>query len=273
MKKFSLFLIVVLFGFTGLTSCLKGGENTSTRAFVGVLDFGKNFTTPVLKTLYGDFYSSELNSLMSSGKLTKGDCCYFEITYNLDLPENSVAMVELNGYYTGTILTMAKADRFDASSYLRDTSEVLQDEIAVSQIISESNDPFGYVENYLYVTHIVSHEDDATLSWDMSYDGGNIVTEENGKRNYNLFVRATKTGGDDTKTKSNQYHFNAYNNTKYFLENAARMEKELLGSSYAASSSTFTVKFNYVSGITDDQITWNSKAMAFYIAMFIPDSY
>jgi hypothetical protein len=270
MKKFSLFLVVTLFGFTGLTSCLKGGENTRSGRYVGVLDY-RNFTTPVLKTPDGNFYGPELNSLITSGDMTIGDCCFFQFTFNMDLPENSAAMVDLNGYYTVTFQTILKADRFSAAPYLRDTSALLPDEFAISQVLSE-NDPFGYAEDHLFITHTASHEEDLTVDWDMSYDGSNMMTEENGRRNYNLFVRATKADGDETKATAIQYHFNAYSNMKYFLESAARAEKEQLGSSYTATS-TFTVKFNYVSAITDGQITWSSKTMALYIALFVPDSY
>ncbi|MDR1382062.1 MAG: hypothetical protein LBJ47_11375 [Tannerella sp.] len=271
MKKFSLFLVVALFNFVGLTSCLENGDNKSTGEYVGVLELGRNYTTPVLKTLAGSFYGPELNSFVNEGKMQLGNCYYFQISYDMGLPENSEQMVELNGYYTVSVTGYAEASKQYANSYLTDTSAVLPGELAVKQAIY-SDAPFGYAENYLFITHYLSHEKDLDVNWDLSFDSENMMTEENGHRNYNVFIRATGADHDDSKTATEQLHFKAYQ-MGYFFESVARMEKERLGSSYTQTS-TFTLKLNFASEIKDTGITWESQTVDnFYIAWFVPDGY
>ncbi|MDR1114871.1 MAG: hypothetical protein LBL33_01715 [Tannerella sp.] len=270
MKKFNLFLVVALFCATGLTSCLEG-ENKSQGYDLGVLDY--SFTAPVMKTFSYAFYGPELVSLMAQGTLELGGCYYFQYTIDYDLPENSEEMVKLNGYYTVSIVPLAEAQRFYPNSYLTDTLTLLTNELPVADILLSEGGLFGYAENYLFVTHSVNHEKDLDVQWDMSYeDNDNVMTEENGKRQYNLFVRATsKTARDESKAAMEYSHFNAYY-LRDFLESAARTEKERLGSSYNNTSSTFTVKFNYVSGINEDsEITWQSKSVDIFISMLIQE--
>jgi hypothetical protein len=267
MKKFSLFLVVALFCAIGLTSCLEG-ENKSQGYGIGVLDY--SYTTPVMKTMYDNFYGPELVSLIAQGTIELGGCYYFQYTIDYDLPENSKEMVELNGYYTVSIAPLAEAERFYPTSYLTDTLTVLTNELPVTDILLSEGGLFGYAENYLFVTHSVNHEKDLDVQWDMSYeDNDNVMTEENGKRQYNLFVRATsKTARDGSKATMEYPYFNAYY-LRNFLETAARTEKDRLGASYNTSS-TFTVKFNYVSGINEDsEITWQSKSVDMYISMLV----
>jgi hypothetical protein len=271
MKKFNLFLIGALLCVIGLTSCLEGGNTTQGYA-LGVLDYSYSYTTPVMKTSYGNYYGPELTSMISSGNLEIGNCYYFQYTIDFDLPENSQEMVQTNGYYTVSVYPIAEAEKYYPNYYLTDTSAVLPNELPVSDIVSEDG-PYGYAEDYLFITHVVNHLKDLDLHWDMSYnDGDDMITEESGKRHYNLFVRATASGDkDENKVTAEHLHFNAYY-LRNFFESAARKEKDRLGSSYNTSS-TFTVKFNYVSEISDDsKITWKSESVDnLYIAWFVPE--
>jgi hypothetical protein len=257
---------MALIAVVSFTSCLEG-NNTGTDYYVGVLDYSKNYTTPVMKTLYGDFYGPELNSLISSGNMDLGDGWYFQITCDWDLPENSSEMVAVNGYYTGSVYPIAKADKYYAAPYLTDTSEVMTGELPVSEILySGSNAIFGYAEGYLFITHAVNHDKDSKLNWDISYNSDDMVTEENGVRSYNLFIRAVNSSGDDDENPgTNQYHFNTYQ-LKAFLDRAAWNEKDKAG-----INATFTVKFNFVSEIKESEITWKSTTTGFPVSLFVSE--
>jgi hypothetical protein len=195
---------------------------------------------------------------------------YFYYTIDYDLPENSTEMLNVNGYYTVTITPVTEAaNKYSSAPVLTDTSRVMTGEIPVLDALYAEG--FGYAEGYLCIMHIVSHEKDLTVQWDMSYDGDReIMSEVSGKRYYNLFLRATAPGSDEEKTKTETAHFNTYY-LRTFLEGAAMDEKNRLGSSYVPGSSVFLVKFNYVSEIREDKIIWSYKSAEFPINMFIAE--
>jgi hypothetical protein len=249
------------------TSCLES-NNTMTAYYVGILDYSRNYTTPVMKTVYGDFYGPELNSLINSGDMDFGEGWYFQIIYDRDLPENSLEMVEINGYNTVSIYPMAKAVKYYATPYLTDTSEVMTNELPVSEILYYGYDALsGYAEGYLFLTHLVNHEAGSKLNWDISYDSNDMITEENGVRNYNLFIRAVKSvGGDDEKSGTNQYHFNTYQ-LRDFFDRAARNERDEVG----INATSFTIKFNYVSEIKESEIIWKNATMEMPVSLFVSE--
>ncbi|MDR1222930.1 MAG: hypothetical protein LBL07_08655 [Tannerella sp.] len=264
MKKLSVFLVTALIALSGLTSCLKG-DNTRSGYGVGILTYASNYSTLVIKTSFGNFYGPELNAYVTKGQLEIDEYYYFYYTMDYDLPENSTEMVNANGYYTVSISPGTRADKYYAMPVLTDTSAVMTDEIPVLDVLY-ADGPFGYAESYLCMTHIVSYEKDLTVQWDMSYDGSReIMSEVNGKRYYNLFLRATVSGSNEGSTKTETAHFNAYR-LREFLERAAMDEKSMPG--YVSGSSTFLVKFNYVSDIKEDQITWSYKSAEFPINLF-----
>jgi hypothetical protein len=264
MRKLTSFLLAAVITVAGFTSCLEG-SNTTTEYNVGILGYSKNFTTPVMKTLVGDFYGPELNSLISSNHMEIGEGWFFQLTYDRDLPENTLEMVELNGYYTASISPMVKAESFYVMPILTDTSEVMAAELPVSDILAATG-PFGFAEGYLFMTHVVNHEKDTKLNWDMSYASNDFVTEENGKRYYNLYIRATQSGGDGKQSSADQAYLNMYQLSDFF-DRAALHEKNAAGS----ANVSFTVKFNYVAEITESGIVWGSAAEDLPISLFIPE--
>jgi hypothetical protein len=266
MKKMTLFLLMTLIAVVSFTSCLEG-NNTGTEYYVGILDYSKNYTTPVMRTLAGDFYGPELNSLITNGDMEFGDGWYFQITYDQDLPENSPEMVYINGYYTASIYPLVKADKYSAIPYLTDTSEVMTNELPVSEILYVSNEaPYGYAEGYLFITHLVSHEQNLELNWNVSYDRDDMITEVNGVRYYNLFIRATKSAnGEEGASTTNLLHFNTYQLSDFF-DVAARNERDKTDINAA-----FTVKINYVSEIKESEIIWNSTTTSFPVSLFVSE--
>lgn len=273
MKKLSTFLIAALITVLGLTSCLEG-DNKESLYDLGVITYSsKNFMTPVVKTLWGEYYSPELNSYINQAKLDIGDYISFHYTIDHDLPENSAAMVEANGYRTVSITPLNIFEKQYTHPFLTDTALVKPNEVAVTDILySGSVLSFGYAEGYLCMLHVIANfERDVTVSWDMSYDGDKeIMSEESGRRYYNLFVRATANSEGDGKNKIDYGASNAYH-LRDFLERAAQEERDRLGSGYNSLSSAFYVKFNYVSEIKEDKITWADKSVQLPISLFVSE--
>jgi hypothetical protein len=255
---------MTLIAVMSFTSCLEG-ENKSSGVYVGILDYNRGMT-PVIKTLSGYFYGPELNSYITSGKMNIGEGWLVQITYEEGLPENSLEMLEINGYYTASVVPYVQADKYYAAPYLTDTSEVMTSELPVSDALY-SDGAFGIAEGYLFITHVINHEKGGKLKWDMSYDSDNMVTEENGLRYYNLYVRAVKSGSDDDENTSttDQAYFNMYL-LRDFFDRAARDAKDKAG-----INASFTVKFNYVSEIKESEIIWKSKATDLPISLFVSE--
>jgi hypothetical protein len=273
MKKFSLYLWVILACVVGFTSCLGDSGNRETGSAVGILDIGSKSFNYVIKTLSGDIYAPELTSYVSTGKMNQGAGYYISYEIDWDLPENSLNMVIANGYYTVTFLGFLEADRYSLNYYLTDTSVVQTNEIAVSgALLSYDNGGINdFADSYIFMTHHAKRPDDMELTWNLSCDYGRIETptEENGKRYYDLFLRAIKLN-DSEKTATDAAYFNSYYVGDY-VKNVANKEKELLGSSYNQNS-TFILRINYVSEINDDKLVWENQEFAYLIYPFVPSS-
>ena len=97
------------------------------------------------------------------------------------------------------------------------------------------------------------------------------TVDDNGRRYYDLYIRATVKKEGATTVKYDTDHMIAYYMYNY-LTAAANNEKSLLGNSYSASSSNFTLRFNYVSAIAEETntLTWQNDVLDVPIAFFIP---
>ncbi len=122
------------------------------------------------------------------------------------------------------------------------------------------------------MTHVVKRPDDLNLDWDLSYDyEATMPTEENGKRYYDVFLRAIKTNSSD-KTAIDAAYFNSYYVGDY-IKNVAIKERDLLGNSYNQLSSVFVLRVNYVSEIKDNgELVWKSDEFPYPIFPFLPAS-
>lgn len=269
MKNLGLFLVMALLSVCCLTSCLEGSNKTEGYA-LGVLDrSSKNFKL-VLNTTVGQFHAANLESLVLQGQLSEGGCYYIYYKHESDIAENSASMVEANGYMTITLLDYAELSQYYMySSLMSDTSTVMSDEVA----LVKAYDGSAYVDGYWFISHTANHESDVTLDWELSYDYSTMVpTEENGERYYDLFIRATKKNSTSKTGTSDVGYINAYRDNGY-LKMVAEREKSLLGVNYN-SSSTFTLRFNYVSAIDKETnaITWKSTTEAVKITSFVSSS-
>jgi len=265
MKNFGLFLIGLVFSVISMTSCMEGG-NTEDRITYGVLDYGSKSMYPLLKSGDGNLFSSSIVAAFNAGEMNLGDCyaVYYRIDY--DLPENLPNVVETNGYFTVTLIEWSKIPRYTAFSSLTDTSVVLLNEIPVLNVFNNGD----FLEGFFFMSQTVNHPEGWELSWDMSYNYSMMPTEENGRRYYDLFVRATVKKQGDKTTKVDVPYFNAYY-MDYYMKNAASNEKNFLGSSYNSSSSKFTIRLNFVSSIdaVTNKMTWNNYQVEIPISPFL----
>ena len=264
MKKIGLFLVVSLFSVFCLTSCLES-SNIVEGESVGVMTYGKGYSA-ILKSPGYWFGGPSIDALYAKADMEIGKCYAFYYRHDGDLPENAPNVVEANGYNTVSILGYVEIDKYYMNSYLTDTSTVLYGE---EPVINGCERIIAYVENNLFLTHIINQAADLQLEWDMSYDTNTMVpTEEGSQRFYDIYIRAIKRNSSD-KSKTDVAVLNAYNIGSY-LENAASNEKSFLGSSFSESSSVLTLRFNYVSEIDEDnKITWKSKTERLGIAAIL----
>ncbi|MDR2915020.1 MAG: hypothetical protein LBV74_09355 [Tannerella sp.] len=271
MKKNSSYFIVMLLSAISLTSCLDGGGNVSSYAGLGVIDIGSKSFVTVLKTTGGEIYTPEISSMVSKGDLRIGDCLCLYYKVDFDLAENSNSVVATNGYYTASLNGYQKFDKNYLNYSFTDTTGLQMNEVAVSNpFYTDYGGINGFYSRYMYITHVVSQPEDLTLSWDLSYDSETMMpTEVDGKRYYDLFVRATKTNESSKTTNVTFPYYIAYDMRDY-LSTAAALEKEALGGSYNTMS-TFTIRINYASAINGDVITWSSKEWSPYISLFLSD--
>ncbi len=263
MKKISKYFVVILMSAIGLTSCLEGNNVSEGYAF-GVLGYSNS--NLILKSTVGNVYSPSVNTM------DLGECYYFQYSYDADLPENASSVVEARGYSTISILAQKIIPSYYLSTSLTDTSEVMSGELVISKVYDGSS----YIEGRFVISQYAKHASDLEYSdvhWDLSYDYSTMMPTEgsDGKRYYDLFCRANAIKSS-TKTKVDVQHINAYRVNNY-LSNAAVKEKAALGGSYSASSSTFTLRFNYISNIDENNNkTWSTTTTDILIANFLPTS-
>jgi hypothetical protein len=268
MKKISL-LVSLTLCIMGLTSCLGEGSSKVSGSAIGILTGSAMFQTPVLTTVSGDVVSSpQLELLIATGDIIPGYCYSFYYELDYDLPENSSASLQVNGYYTVTISEIQDFPTYFVNTYPEDTTTALPDEVPVSNGCSTAP---HYINGYAFIQQAVNQPSDMVLNWKMSYDGNTLFdpVEENGTRYYDLFVRAIGTGG--TKSKVETPYLNAYQMSNFF-NLAAENEKRLLGANYNNSSSTFSFRIFYVTEIKEDgTLTWQSYTEKGLIEAFLPE--
>ena len=267
MKRISYLLIGFVFCIANLTSCIEGG-NVVEEVDYGVLEYNSKNAAVVLKTAQGNLYSAQMQNLYNLLEMNVGECYIILYNLNYDLPENAKNVVEQNGYYTVTLKDYAKLPQFYLSSYLTDITRILPNEVAVSKGFNGGNAFSGY----FFMSHTLSLPEDSEVNWNLSYDVESMMpTIENGKRYYDLYVRAIETKKGD-KAKINQEHFNAYYVDDY-LSRAASNERSILGSDYSQNSSKFSVRIFYASNIDleSERITWQKDEIEIYVASYLKE--
>ena len=266
MKKFGLYLTGLFLSFFCLTSCLKG-TNVEEGWIVGVLKFNSAFSLIIKTSSMGDLYAPNITSIFNNGDIDIDDCFLLYYRLDLDQPENASNIVEANGYLTVTILEIAKMPKYYLNSGPTDTSTSLPNEIPVEKGYISGE----YVDKYLVLSHEVYQPAEMELDWHIS---SSVVmpTEENEKRYYDLYIRATVKKESESTFKTIIPYWNAYY-IYNFIPTAASLEKAILGSNYNESLSKFTIRFFYVSSINEEtnEITWKNEQVENFVVWYLED--
>jgi hypothetical protein len=239
------------------TSCLDGGSNIVRNYALGVVRLDMKTMKNVLDISDNDYpFYSPVFSVMNEGV-----CCQVQYLLDWGLAENSQAVLTSNGYYTVTIEEKLEVDRYPLSGLLTDTLKALTNEFPVVNPLININ---GYIKGLLFMSHQLKQPTDQQTGWELSYDSQNPVKDENGQRVYDLYLRAfVKAPG--SKSAEDMAVMNAYEMGNY-LKMIAQNEKNL-------NHQQFYLRFNYVSEIKEDQLTWKrSDNRAVQVTDILPET-
>ena len=249
MMKLNLQRVIMFFvSLLLFASCMGEGVNKDSRSAVGVVDLdAKTYSKKVL-------YLSE-DFAIYSGRIVNTDFgaylyVYYEIDY--DAPENSYENVEANGYLTASYMeVIQELDQFRMEYAVTDTTKALTNEVAILDPIVSGD--LGYVRGKGFFFSFIEIPADQKLYWDLSCDMMNHVKEVYGQRYYDVYLRSYLHPEYPVSTKSldHSYVLNAFDMRSY-LERIALEEKSL-------GNSTFKLRFNYVSKIDDEILTWGQQ--------------
>jgi hypothetical protein len=221
---------------------------------IGIVRFDTKTLRNVLDVFGGTFYAPQFETMQ------EGACCIFVYELDFNAPENDMAMLQANGYYTVTISYKEDIDKYSLSSVMTDTTTVLPDETAV---IDPASNTLGYLKGILFMAHQLKKASDQRETWHVSYDPQATAKEENGRQIYDVYLRTT-VRVSSVKTQEDGYDLCAYD-LQYFMESAAQKAK-------SAGNATFSVRFNYVSEISDDALTWKYKDMEMNATDILPET-
>jgi hypothetical protein len=225
-------------------SCMGETGNKESGYAVGVVRMEDKALINVLDV---DEYTSFYSILFAN--TTPGACfhIYYELDY--DLPENSYESVLSKGYYTISVIDKVELDRWEMVYHLSDTSQVMQDEVVLIEPISSGD--FAYIKGMAFFCTLLEMPAEQKMYWTLSCDIQNYMQEEDGgQRYYDVFLRAT-VKIPSTKSSDRTGIINAYN-MQYYLERIAQDE-------HSRGSNSFKIRFNYVSDIKDEKITWKQQ--------------
>ncbi|MDR2765531.1 MAG: hypothetical protein LBB90_10955 [Tannerella sp.] len=257
MKKWNLKWMNAVLWITAMTlftSCLEGGRNTTSGTIIGVVRFDTKTFKNVLDVYGGTFYAPQFDTMQ------EGTCCIIVYELDFNAPENDATLLQTYGYYTVTISYKEDIDKYALSTVLTDTTAVMPEETAVMDPI---NSTLGYLNGILFLAHQLKKASDQRETWYLSYDPQATVKEENGRQIYDVYLRTT-VRVSSTKTPEDGYDLCAYD-MKYFMENAAQRVK-------STGNTSFYIRFNYVSEIKDDTLTWGYKDLEMTVADIIPET-
>ncbi|MDR1675449.1 MAG: hypothetical protein LBR86_03135 [Tannerella sp.] len=239
---------------TLFTSCLEGGRNTTSGTVIGTVRLDTKTFKNVLDVLGGTFYAPQFETMQ------EGACCIVVYELDFNAPENEPTLLQANGYYTVTISYKEDIDKYYLSSVQTDTATVMSDETTV---IDPVNSKLGYLNGILFMAHQLKKASDQREIWHLSYDPQATIKEENGRQIYDVYLRAT-VRVSSTKTQEESYDLCAYD-MKYLMESAAQRAKN-------AGNTVFAIRFNYVSEIKEDTLTWKYEDMDMSVSEILPET-
>lgn len=248
MKKLSYYLVAAVSALTLFTSCLGESSNEADITVSGVV-----FSNPKagLKTMIdaGSAYVY-IPNLLQVGNYPENSCIGASIHIDYNSAEN--ANWGTTGYLTATLNgTPETFSQWRATpiTSVADTTAVLENEIPLTFAFQQSAYS-NYVRGWMIFSSGAKIGSKQNVEWTMKYPQELQVEEYNGKRCYNLYIRATATG--DNTGASGQAIVNAWY-VKTALDRIDAAEK-------AAGNQSYYLKFNYVTSIDNNtnKLTWKS---------------
>ena len=245
------FVSILLF-----VSCLGKGPNIISGQAFGIVRY--DYISGLMLLDINEYES--LNNIRFQ-EATDGACywVYFEVDY--DLPENNPEYVASVGYYTVNIIERVQVndwDMYDLSG--TDTSTVLTNEIPISDPFMEDQSS-SYIKGMFFLSSLLTKYSDQEMLWFLYCDFQNLDAEENHQEYYDLFMR-TRVNSNSAKSTEKNAFTNAFNMGS-FLEHVAHKERSL-------GNNAIKIRFNYVSAIDDDKITWSHKDIEIEIDLIFP---
>lgn len=253
MKKISLLGVFFMMTVMLFTSCLGDGSNMVEREEVGVVTVHDKTFEKVLDVGGGIYFRAPDFDIVNEGV-----CYYVYYRLDYDLPEN--ANPTTAGYYTVTILRKEEFERHGMALSITDTSKVIENELPIKNPVYQL---FRYYKDRLFLGHLINQPKNQQNYWDLSYDYQNMVTEENGMRTYELYIRAS-VRSESSNSPEDQLKLCAYEASNFFRA-AANNEKN-------EGESTLYFRFNYVSEIKDGKITWaKTDRIPISVTLILPE--
>lgn len=247
MKRLNFLTAALVSAMTMFTSCLGDGGNETDVSTTGIVFYNDKANYQLMLDI-GSAYLY-IPELTTAGIYENGDCVAASVHIDYGSAEN--ANWGQRGYLTASLReNPVKVDKWIASIITSeaDTAAVLPNEIPLMSAFQPSvlN---NYARGCLIFPSTAKVGSKQTLTFKMMYSRDLQVEEKDGKRYYNLYLRATAEG-NDTGT-SNSSIVNAFY-LKEMIDRANSIEK-------AGGHSTYYLKFNFVSAIDKDnnKLTWD----------------
>ena len=246
MKKLNFLAAALVSAMTLFTSCLGNGGNSAEFSATGIVFFNDKALKQMVDVGSAYFYIPELTT---AGNFDAGKCVAVGVHVDYNTPENT--NWGSTGYLTASLTTTpTPIDQYRASfiSSEADTTIILANEIPMVSAFQASMFN-NYVRGWLIFPSTAKFGSKQTLTFKMMYPRELKAEEINGKRYYNLYLRAMAEG-DDTGA-SNTSVLNAYY-LKEVIDRANSIER-------AEGNKNYYLKFNFVSEIDKDnnKLTWD----------------
>lgn len=174
-------------------------------------------------------YSSQISSLSADG----GDCFLVEYSFDSSSPQ-----LQNSDSLSVTLMSTTEVDLWNLDDKPSGDA-VLEDE----QLTSSIQKRMAYIRGRLFLWTNLREPRSQRDSFIMSYDPANMFETADGKRTYNLYLRAVKKAVDEgDETAIALYYPNAFNIEEYF--NEIRAKEEAQGGDTLRIAVKFASRFN-----------------------------
>lgn len=214
-----------------LTSCLKGGDNSTTASGLGVIEFSiEAMANVAFVNDYMQYYAPQFSDL------SEGDCVTFTGTLNYNDPANDGS----KKYMTlSNVIVDRKLEKSKDFSGVLDTASIMPSEMTtLNASILTGTDYSFTIKNYFFIGS--THEKaptDQNNRYIMQFDPNQEPKEEGGKRIYDFFLRVEKVSDGKGVPGTNNFYY-TFNTQGYF--------KTLERKETAAGNNSVNIRINYL---------------------------